>query len=397
MQPQEQQPQSRRQWMRGAATVLLLFWSAFCGACVLPLGLPALFTARGMYRRYANFVAGMWLAFAAMVIESPWLGNVSFVFSGDWPADAAERALVISNHRCRLDWMFLWAFFRRLGGGAGSCAGGLPTLKIVLKDTLKHLPAFGWAMQFFLFLFLRRAWERDAAHIASLLGYFRAHGEPLSLLLFPEGTDLSPSNVAKSNAFAAKAGAPAYDYVLHPRTRGFVHCLRELRAGGGAAPPAVDALYDITLGYLDFAKGERPSEASLVRGRLPTAVHVHLTRHDIAVVPAAGADAAHWVEQRFKEKEARLRRFYADEAHPSFGAEQLSAQPPRVLPRAAVALFWFTLMGAFVWGPAVSSVARRAVACMVAVLVLGDKVFDGYDTVELRHHAPSCTTDRKTA
>lgn len=42
-------------------------------------------------------------------------------------------------------------------------------------------------------------------------------------LLFPEGTDLTATNVAKSGQFAEKHGLPVYRHVLHPRTTGFVH------------------------------------------------------------------------------------------------------------------------------------------------------------------------------
>ena len=40
---------------------------------------------------------------------------------------------------------------------------------------------------------------------------------PLSLILFPEGTDLSRENIAKSDAFAAVNKLPRYTYVLHPK------------------------------------------------------------------------------------------------------------------------------------------------------------------------------------
>ena len=383
---------------KGVFLCTLLFWSAFCGACVLPFILPLLIPARGMYRACANWVCGMWLSFASLLIESPWLGNVRFVFSGTWPAEPAERALVISNHRCRIDWMFLWSLFRRLGKGPRSCVGALSTLKIVLKEPLKHLPAFGWAMQFFLFLFLHREWERDAARIHTLLrGYLRRFREPLSLLLFPEGTDLSPSNVAKSNAFAAKAGLVQYKYVLHPRTRGFVYCLEELRGADAAgAPAAIDAIYDVTLGYLDFAQGERPSEASLVKGRLPRECHVHLTRHALDSVPAESEAARRWVEQRFAEKEKRLHRFYT-EGRPSFSAQQLAIGRPGLVSCTGVALFWFVLMSSIAWGVATSATARVVLGCVVAVLMLGLKLLDGFDTVELMCHAEATSlTHRRT-
>lgn len=50
-----------------------------------------------------------------------------------------EAALIICNHRTRVDWMFLWCLCLRHGQLSG--------LKIVLKESLKGIPGFGWATQ----------------------------------------------------------------------------------------------------------------------------------------------------------------------------------------------------------------------------------------------------------
>jgi len=47
--------------------------------------------------------------------------------------------------------------------------------------------------------------------------------------LFPEGTDLSPSNVIRSNKYAEKNNLPNYKYVLHPKTTGFVFLADTMR------------------------------------------------------------------------------------------------------------------------------------------------------------------------
>ncbi len=53
--------------------------------------------------------------------------------------DFGEAALIICNHRTRVDWMFLWVLCLRQGQLSG--------LKIVLKESLKGVPGFGWATQ----------------------------------------------------------------------------------------------------------------------------------------------------------------------------------------------------------------------------------------------------------
>ena len=48
----------------------------------------------------------------------------------------------------------------------------------------------------------------------------RACTQPPSVLLFPEGTDLSDSMRARSNAFAKERGLPEHSYVLYPKSAG---------------------------------------------------------------------------------------------------------------------------------------------------------------------------------
>jgi lysocardiolipin and lysophospholipid acyltransferase len=59
-----------------------------------------------------------------------------------------------------------------------------------LLKVLYTYPA-GWAMQMACFVFIQRRWEDDRKHMESMLGYFCDIREPLQLLLFPEGTDLT--------------------------------------------------------------------------------------------------------------------------------------------------------------------------------------------------------------
>lgn len=49
----------------------------------------------------------------------------------------------------------------------------------------------GWAMQVASFIFIHRRWEDDRSHMTNMLQYFCHIREPVQLLLFPEGTDLT--------------------------------------------------------------------------------------------------------------------------------------------------------------------------------------------------------------
>lgn len=135
--------------------------------------------------------------------------GVKVVITGDGFIPG-ERSVIIMNHRTRLDWMFLWCCLLRYSY--------LRLEKICLKAALKAVPGFGespkspspsnnrllcykaiecvsvcagWAMQVASFIFIHRRWEEDRSHMSNMLHYFCHIKEPLQLLLFPEGTDLT--------------------------------------------------------------------------------------------------------------------------------------------------------------------------------------------------------------
>ena len=168
--------------------------------------------SRSAYRTVVEAVEWTWLTNAAAMIEM--IAGVNIRTTGDLLLGTDRRILIICNHNNRLDWMFLWCVAARVG----LCS----TLKIALKDSLRRAPFFGWAMQAFLFVFLRRNdREGDLRRIRDTLAHCIGHGDGAALLVFPEGTDLSPDNQAKDRNYAEQRGLEPYHQVLHPRTAGF--------------------------------------------------------------------------------------------------------------------------------------------------------------------------------
>ena len=166
-------------------------------------------------------------------------------------------------------------------------------------------------MQCMNFIFLRRSWADDEAYLKRTFAYSRriAKSDPgrTMVLLFPEGTDLSPSQLQKTNDFGAKSNKAARQYTLHPRTTGFSHFVRGLG-------DAIDSIVDITMGYVDYAEGERPNEKSLLSGRMPREVHVCIKRHALSELALDDASLREWCTARFEEKEVNLAAFYAARA-----------------------------------------------------------------------------------
>ena len=264
--------------------LLLLLLSAAIGTIwiILPASVLMLVPSTStlaLYRAVVRFVQHWWLAFAAALIEK--VARVRVTVSGCLPRRGdTGAAIIVCNHHCRLDWMFLWCLCAR--------AGWLGALTIMLKSPLKQVPLFGWACQAFHFVFLRRNdRKRDLETIGSLLRYLVALGVRPVVLVFPEGTDLSPANRARADEHAAAKGVDAYRHVLHPRTAGFVAAVRALGA-------ELDAVYDVTVSYDNHARtardaDPRPNEKALfARAEWPHGVHFHVERTPAAVLRAGG-------------------------------------------------------------------------------------------------------------
>ena len=125
-------------------------------------------------------------------------------------------------------------------------------LFIILKESLKYIPILGQGMQFFSFIFLSRKWETDKPRFQHRLRKLKTqhHGpmsgtqdlDPMWLLIFPEGTNMSKGGKESSARWSEKTGIPDLEHVLLPRTTGLQFCLQELKG-------TVDWVYDCTVAY----------------------------------------------------------------------------------------------------------------------------------------------------
>ncbi|XP_036118090.1 lysocardiolipin acyltransferase 1 isoform X3 [Molossus molossus] len=204
---------------KGIYFILTLFWGSFFGS-IFMLGpfLPLMFVNPSWYRWINNRLVATWLTLPVALLET--IFGVKVIITGD-AFVPGERSVIIMNHRTRMDWMFLWNCLMRYSY--------LRLEKICLKASLKSVPGFGWAMQAAAYIFIHRKWKDDKSHFEDMIGYFCDIREPLQLLIFPEGTDLTENSKARSNDFAEKNGLQKYEYVLHPRTTGFTFVVDRLR------------------------------------------------------------------------------------------------------------------------------------------------------------------------
>lgn len=224
------------------------------------------------------------------------------------PSSRGKTKIIIANHHSRMDAFYLLAFL--------ALSRHMTTnLRIVAKEDLQRVPLLGWVLQPLRYLFLTRSWANDEVYLKTMISGFRDRNEPGIILIFPEGTDLSPSNVEKSQKYARSVNLPVYNHVLNPRTTGTVAIKSYLGAEN------VEEVIDLTLAYTYFAPGERPAEISVVNGRNASKMHVLVRRfrmdtntttmQDVkSVVPSEDGAMTQWILDRFGEKEQLLSRFY---------------------------------------------------------------------------------------
>ncbi|XP_072533455.1 lysocardiolipin acyltransferase 1 [Salminus brasiliensis] len=358
--------------VRGLYFLVTLFLGSFFGS-IFMLGpvLPLMLLSPAWYRWLTDRIVATWLTLPVALLEVVF--GVKVVITGDGFVPG-ERSVIIMNHRTRLDWMFLWCCLLRYSY--------LRLEKICLKAALKAVPGFGWAMQVASFIFIQRKWEEDRSHMANMLEYFCDIREPLQLLLFPEGTDLTDNTRARSDDFAEKNGLPKYEYVLHPRTTGFTFIVDTLRKGNN-----LDAVHDITVAY---PKNIPQTERHLVLGLFPREIHFHVQRYPLSVLPEQADLLQAWCQERWAEKERRLQEFYM--ASPRMFDNPEARVPPckselRVTLVKAVSLFYWTtfialsFVGLWLWAP-----LRMYVLLVVGFFLAQQKVAGGIEMLELACH-----------
>ena len=255
----------------------------------------------------------------AFIFWMEYMTQTKVIVTGDF-LPPNERVLAISNH-VAVEWMHIIGLV-----GRHTTAGAF---KAVMKESLKYVPIANAGIREG-FVTVKRGLGKAARQ--SILQSFTAQGlqlcrdrVPMWLVLFPEGTWITPEEngrktLAKANAFAQKSGYPALRNVLFPRANGFCALLEGMRQG----PDAIDAVYDITVAYnkpyhsVHIGTVHPPSVVQLCSAKenAPKEVHFHVTRHVLKDIPTAEKDASKWLCDRFSlEKEKILDIFDTNQPH----------------------------------------------------------------------------------
>ena len=274
--------------LRGAFVALYLFGSLLLINVLQTASLVLRPFSRRAFRRVNRGFADLFWSWCAWTTLS--LHRTRVVLSGD-ELPRGENALLIVNHQTMTDVQVLFLLARR--------AGRLGDLKWFVKDSLKYAPGFGWGMTFLDCLFVKRDWTADRKHIDAVFRRVVSARVPLWLVSFSEGTRLTAANLGRTRQFAAEHGMALPRHVLLPRAKGFVASVSGLQGH-------ISAIYDVTIGYVDGL----PSLWQWAKGEMRE-VHLDVRRFAVAELPSAPEALAHWLHDRFADKDERLDRFYA--------------------------------------------------------------------------------------
>ncbi|CAB0045315.1 unnamed protein product [Trichogramma brassicae] len=123
-------------------------WYASIIAGFLFLACPflwVLLVSPPLFRRCAELLFSCWEMYPSCLME---LLGPKILMTGEH-IDPRDSALLVMNHRTRVDWNFLW------GAMYQACQPRIAAhkLKFVLKDPVKHVPGPGWMMQINNFLY----------------------------------------------------------------------------------------------------------------------------------------------------------------------------------------------------------------------------------------------------
>ncbi|KAF1848435.1 acyltransferase-domain-containing protein [Cucurbitaria berberidis CBS 394.84] len=240
--------------------------------------------------------------------DSSMVGQLIKKKDGSLQCNFADRMVLMANHQLYTDWLYLWwiAYTNNMHG----------FIYIILKESLKNIPIIGWGAQFYNFIFLSRNWEEDQRTFKKHLSQLNKPNDPMWLIIFPEGTNLSATTREKSKKWAEKNSIQDMKHQLLPRSTGLRFCLNELRE-------TTDWLYDCTIAYEGVPPGQFGQDiftlrSSFFEGRPPKSVNMHWRRFHLDSIPIQNTKAFEvWLRNRWREKDYMLEYFNRNNRFPA--------------------------------------------------------------------------------
>lgn len=284
-------------------------------------------------RRYYDYMAFTKQSFALVITaltqlgcptvvcvsgDKSMIGQIHLTEDGRLRTDFSERLVLMANHQVYTDWIYLWwvAYSNRMHG----------RIYIILKESLKYIPIIGQGMMFYGFIFMARKWMSDKPRLQHRLEKLKTRHmgsnsgspafDPMWLLIFPEGTNLSINTKRRSDEYGRKQGFAPLKHEVLPRSTGLFFCLQQLKG-------TVDWVYDCTVAYAGPPKGSFPDKyftlrSTYLQGRPPKCVNMHWRRFAISDIPLDDQKEFDiWLRARWVEKDQLLDQCFETGRFPS--------------------------------------------------------------------------------
>ncbi|KAK1469849.1 acyltransferase [Colletotrichum melonis] len=310
-----------------------VYFAACCLAIITTqiLGVPLYWANRDMFYSYMALtkqsfgltITAMTHIWSSTTIrisgDASMNGQIQKTADGRVQFNFPERVVLIANHQIYTDWLYLWWVAY---ANSPSMHGHI---YIILKESLKYIPGVGAGMMFYGFIFMSRKMSTDQPRLAHRLQKLKkqhvgANGnkylDPMWLLLFPEGTNLSTNGRRKSAAWAKKNDLKDPEHVLLPRSTGTFFCLNELKG-------SLDYVYDCTVAYEGVPRGKFGDQfftltSTYFQGRPPKSVNFHWRRFRLADIPLDDAKVFDtWLRERWYEKDAIMEEYLSTGRFPA--------------------------------------------------------------------------------
>ncbi|XP_065164418.1 1-acyl-sn-glycerol-3-phosphate acyltransferase delta-like isoform X2 [Atheta coriaria] len=259
----------------GAMTILLIVW---------PFSKP-------LYRRIVSYFGYTMFAQAVFMLRYWSTADLKLYIDREVYDKylGKEHSLCILNHSGELDWIIMSALLDKLNI--------LGNVKAYMKNAVKFIPFVGWGFYCCEFIYLTRSFEKDKIILKKSAQDLSEYEDPITILLFPEGTRFSPKKHEEALKFSRERGLREMKHHLVPRTKGFTTSVPYMK-------DKIPALYDIEIAF----DGVKPTITNMIKARRFN-VHMYLRRIPMAEVPDTEKEQDLYLRDMFYRKDECMESF----------------------------------------------------------------------------------------
>ncbi len=248
------------------------------------------------WRRYiCSSLFNVFADFSAVILRD-WCGTRMHFSSDESWEDLVKdnNVIILANHAGALDWIYAsWCY--------GALVDRNADMRMILKDRLKGVPIFGWAMQILLYSFTSRDKDliTNIEHIHKSLKYLLLTGQNRSsMLIFPES--------------GTKATTQEMNKIFPLRPSGFLTCIDAYRQVNNIQDSSISNCKYNNENNIDN-KNRSSNNGTAIHDLticfkwrygpiIPSDVLIHVTRHDIETLPHKYHELEEWLKRCFERK-----------------------------------------------------------------------------------------------